>query len=188
MLKNVVLPAPFGPIRLTTAPRGIVKSMSLVATRPPNSLRTCSATTRLPFSLLMLHVVERRVVHAFVELGPSSLTWDQSLRANQHHEHNDRAVDPELVERHLEMRAEGLVERVPDVREPRLVQVREEGGAEHDAPDVAHAAEDDHRQDEGRDIEAEVIRERRALERREVGAGDAAEKCARRIRPRLRAH
>jgi hypothetical protein len=39
MLKNVVLPAPFGPMRLTIAPRGMRKSTSSTATRPPNSFR-----------------------------------------------------------------------------------------------------------------------------------------------------
>ena len=35
MLKNVVLPAPFGPIKPTTPPRGITRSTSFTATRPP---------------------------------------------------------------------------------------------------------------------------------------------------------
>src|SRR5215472_11355317 len=34
-LKNVVLPAPFGPIRLTIEPSGIVKSIERTATSPP---------------------------------------------------------------------------------------------------------------------------------------------------------
>src|SRR5918997_1010529 len=38
MLKNVVLPAPFGPIRLTMARSGMSKSTELTATRPPNTL------------------------------------------------------------------------------------------------------------------------------------------------------
>ena len=38
VLKKVVLPAPFGPIRLTIAPRGMVKSTLLTATRPPKRL------------------------------------------------------------------------------------------------------------------------------------------------------
>src|SRR5919109_2931928 len=165
MLKKVVLPAPFGPIRLTTDPRGIVKSTSSVATCPPNSLRTLSATTRLPFWLLMsrLRVVERRVRDAFVEFGLTSRTRDQPLRAHEHHEHDDRAVDPELVQGHVQMRSECLVQLVADVREPLLVQVREEGGAEDDAPDVAHPTEDDHGEDERGDVEGEVVRERRAL-------------------------
>jgi len=49
MLKNVVLPAPFGPIRLTIDFSGIVKSTSFTATRPPNSLRTATASRRLGF-------------------------------------------------------------------------------------------------------------------------------------------
>src|SRR3954447_16799208 len=110
MLKNVVLPAPLGPIRLTTFPRGIVKSTSAVATRPPNSLRTWLATRRLPFWLLMLQVVERRIGDALVELGPPARTRNQPFRPDQHGEHDDRAVDAELVQRHFEVRAEGLVE------------------------------------------------------------------------------
>src|SRR5262245_29473761 len=164
MLKNVVFPAPFGPMRLTTLPRGIVKSTSSVATRPPNSLRTFSATSRLPFSLLMLCVVERRVVHAFVELRPTSLAWDQSLWPDEHDDDDDRSVDPELVQRHLEVGAERVVERRADVREPLLVEVGEERGAEHHTPDVAHTAEDHHREDERRDVELKVVREGRALE------------------------
>ena len=78
-LKNVVLPAPFGPISATIEPRGIVKSTSSVtAMRPPNSLRTCVATRRSsPVHQSSLRsvsvpsvcdVVERRVVHALLEL------------------------------------------------------------------------------------------------------------------------
>ena len=42
MLKNVVLPAPFGPMRLTIEPSGIVRSTSLTASRPPNRFVTRS--------------------------------------------------------------------------------------------------------------------------------------------------
>src|SRR6266511_3889298 len=188
MLKNVVLPAPFGPIRLTIRPRGIVKSTSSVATSPPNSLRTFSATSRLPFPLLMLSVVQPRVRYALVEFGPPSRTRDQPLGPDEHHDHDDRAVDAVLVQRHVEMCAERLVELVADVRQSFLVEIREESGAEDDAPDVPHPAEDDHRQDERGDVEAEVVWERRALEAGEVGAGDAAEERACRIGPRLRPH
>ena len=38
MLKNVVLPAPFGPIRLTIEPRGIVKSTSFDGDEPAELL------------------------------------------------------------------------------------------------------------------------------------------------------
>src|ERR1043166_4251994 len=46
MLKNVVLPAPFGPIRLTIDPLGIVKLMSWTATRPRKRLVTWVAWRR----------------------------------------------------------------------------------------------------------------------------------------------
>ena len=42
MLKNVVLPAPFGPIRLTMDRSGMSKSTEFTATRPPNRLVTPS--------------------------------------------------------------------------------------------------------------------------------------------------
>src|ERR671930_1417977 len=114
MLKNVVFPAPFGPIRLTTEPRGMMKSTSFVATRPPNSLRTLSATRMFP-SLAMLHVVERRVRHALVELALTSPARDQALRPDQHRRDDDQAVDPVLVFRDVEARPERLVDRVADV-------------------------------------------------------------------------
>src|SRR5262249_6846559 len=128
MLKNVVLPAPFGPISETIAPRGIVKSTSLVATSPPDSLRTCSATSRrsaslCPFSL-MRDVVERRVVHALVELSFASLARDQALRPEEHRRDDDDPVDPELVLRDVEGRPERVVDRVTDVGEALLVQER----------------------------------------------------------------
>ena len=39
-LKNVVLPAPLGPMRLTIEPSGMSKSTARTATRPPNRLVT----------------------------------------------------------------------------------------------------------------------------------------------------
>ena len=76
----------------------------------------------------------------------------------------------------------------PVFARPSWFRVGEERGADDHAPDVPHAAEDDHAEDEHRDVEEEVARERRALERRVVGAGDAAEERAARVRPRLRPH
>ena len=40
MLKNVVLPAPFGPIRLTMERSSMLKSTELTATKPPKRLVT----------------------------------------------------------------------------------------------------------------------------------------------------
>src|SRR5581483_7594080 len=187
MLKNVVLPAPFGPIRLTIAPGGTVKLTSSTATRPPNSLRSCSVM-RSASGTGDLVVVEGLVVHALVELGRNSRARYQPLRPEEHDDDDDRAEDAELVERHVEMRVEVAVDPGADVREPLTIEIREEAGAEDDAPDVAHAAEDDHAEDEDRDLEEEVVRERAALVARVPRAGDAAEERARRVRPGLRAH
>src|SRR5436305_13945924 len=114
MLKNVVLPAPFGPISDTTDPRGIVKATSFRATRPPHSLRMFSATRMSsPFfgTSLMLGVVERRVVRALVELGFASRARDEAFRPQQHRRHDDQPVDPELVLRNLQVRSRPAVAR-----------------------------------------------------------------------------
>ena len=89
MLKNVVLPAPFGPIRLTIEPRSIVKSTSLTATRPPNSLRSCSICEQKVVPSLFLgrvtDVHQRLVVHAGLELELAPRLGDQALRTEEHH-------------------------------------------------------------------------------------------------------
>src|SRR2546423_5638737 len=196
MLKNVVFPAPFGPMRLTIEPSGTVKSTSFTAVRPPNSLRTLWAVSRSAISVR--HVIERLVGHALVELrGPSRARY-QALRSEEHHHQQDDPEDPELVLRDVDGGAPGLergsgraevgVQPAADVREALAVEVGEEGGAEDDAEDVPHPAQDDHAEDEDGDVEEEVAREGRALEARVEGARDAAEEGAGRVRPRLRAH
>src|SRR5918999_1726667 len=109
MLKNVVLPAPFGPMRLTMEPSGIRKSTSFTATRPPNSLRTRSAVRRSVIARLAVrvgaldrHVVVRRVGHAVLHLLAVPSLGDEPGRSEDHHQHDDRAIDPELVLRRLE--------------------------------------------------------------------------------------
>src|SRR5436305_3250931 len=186
MLKNVVLPAPFGPIRLTIEPCGTVKLTSSTATSPPHSLRSASVTSRFS-GTGYLGVVQRLVVHAFVELGRSSRARDQPLGPEEHDDDDDRAEDAELVQRHVEVRAEVAVDPRADVRQPFAVEIREEARAEDDAPDVPHASEDDHAEDEDRDLEEEVVRERAALVRRVVRGGDVSEAGAGRVRPRLHA-
>src|SRR3954454_1365772 len=187
MLKNVVFPAPFGPINETIALRGTVKSTSSLATRPPNSLRSCTVWSSASLTG-HLQVVERLVVYAFVELGCASLRRDQALRPEQHRHDEDDAEDPELVERHVDVRVEVAVDPRPDVRESLAVEIGEEARAEDDARDAPHAAEDDHAEDEDRDVEEEVIGERSALVARVERARNTAEERTGRIGPRLRLH
>src|SRR5918995_1243924 len=178
MLKNVVFPAPFGPIRLTIAPSGIVKSTSLTATRPPNSLRKRPAVR---MSATVLRPVQRLVVDALLELAFVPPLRDQPGRSEQHHEHDEDAVDEEVVLRDVDRPVERLGQLRAELRKPFLVEIREEEAPDDRAPDAPHAAEDDHAQDEDRDVEEEVARERTALERRVVRAGDPAEERADRI-------
>src|SRR6185503_2607330 len=126
MLKKVVLPAPFGPISETIDPCGIVKSMLFVATRPPNSLRTVSATSRsgclsviaavaIRVGTLVHHVVERRVVHAELELTLVPSLGNQAFWPEEHHQHDDHSVEAELVLRRVEV-------------DPGVLEVGAEGG------------------------------------------------------------
>src|SRR5437867_2122542 len=189
MLKNVVLPAPFGPIKLIVEARGIVKSTSSTASKPPNSFRSRAVTRMLSLTSGLL-VLNGRVVHAGLEFELPPLLGEESLRSQQHHEHDDRSVDPVRHERRVEAAAadhgrrillagiaheDVVVHPAVEVGDALEVEVLEDRSAGDDAPDVAHPAEDDHRHDEDRDVEEEIVREDARLDRREPGAGDATE-------------
>ena len=190
MLKNVVLPAPFGPIRLTIAPLRN-REVDVVDGDEAAELLPQPWPRRAGRSIHRARLARRRGTAsstALFELGLAAGARDQPLGPEEHHEHEDQAEDAELVERHVDVRPEGLVDLGADVPEALLVQVGEEAAADDHAPDVAHPAEDDHAEDEDRDVEEEVVGERAALEARVVGAGDAAEERPGRVRPGLRPH
>src|SRR3954468_13925025 len=191
MLKNVVLPAPFGPMSETIALAGTLNSTSSTATRPPNSLRRNSVRSSGSGASGTgdLVVVERLVVNLrVVHLPRDAGARYQPLGPEEHDDDDDHAEDPELVERHVEMRVEVRVDPRADVRQPFAVEIREEARTDDDAGDAAHAAEDDHAEDEDGDLEEEVVGERAALVGRVERPCDAAEERARSVRPRLRPH
>src|SRR3954471_9171032 len=191
MLKNVVFPAPFGPMSETIALAGTVNSTSSTATRPPNSLRRNSVRSSGPVASGTgdLVVVERLVVNLrIVHLRRDTGARYQPLGPEEHDDDDDDAEDPELVERHVEMRMEVAVDPRADVRQPLAVEIREEARTDDDAGDAPHPTEDDHAEDEDGDLEEEVVGERTALVRRVEGARDAPEERARSIGPRLRPH
>src|SRR3954447_15818058 len=191
MLKNVVFPAPFGPMSDTIALAGTVNSTSSTATRPPNSLRRNSVRSSGPAASGTgdLVVVERLVVNLRgVHLRRDAGARYQPLGPEEHDDDDDHTEDPELVERHIEMRVEVAVDPRADVRKAFAVEIRQEARTDDDAGDAAHAAEDDHAENEDRDLEEEVVGERTALVRRIERACHSAEECARRVRPRLRPH
>src|SRR4051794_16294792 len=191
MLKNVVLPAPFGPMSETMALAGTLNSTSSTATRPPNSLRRNSVRSSgsRGSGTGDLVVVERLVVNLrVVHLRRDAGARYQPLGPEEHDDDDDHAEDPELVERHVEMRMEVRVEPRADVRQAFAVEIRKEAGADDDAGDAAHASEDDHAEDEDGDLEEEVVRERTALVRGIERPCDTTEERAGRVRPRLRPH
>src|SRR5512132_729941 len=230
MLKNVVLPAPFGPIRLTIDRCGIVKSRSLTASRPPNSFRTSLATSRSPVvsDWLILsgapasalvsrassssrdsagssaftrsrfigaaHLVEglvERAARTLLDLPLAAALGDQADGTEQHHQHDDHPVDAELVLGHVDLvagRKDVRVQPGADVGKPLHVQPREDRPGKHDSPDAAHAAENDHAEEENREVEVELDWEGARVEGRDVSPGGPAEEGADRVGPRLRPH
>src|SRR6185436_9547681 len=150
MLKNVVLPAPFGPIRPTMRPVGIAKSTSFTAIRPPNTLRTRSAArmtsvaadvgnagsgsfgegvavvTGSGVCVVVLDVVLRLVVHPLFELRLAARLREEALRPEEHDAEQDDPEDQERVLGDVEVRAEAVVHVRADGRQPEAVEVREE--------------------------------------------------------------
>src|SRR5213594_3156978 len=77
-LKNVVLPAPFGPMSPTISPSSAANSTSLTATRPPNSLRSCSVRKTSDTAYPPHHC-------------------PQAVWCEQHNEDDEQAVDKEAL-------------------------------------------------------------------------------------------
>ena len=156
MLKNVVLPAPFGPIRLDDrAARD--DEVDVVAGHQAAELLAHAPSPRAgcrPHA--RARVVERAAVDAELELGPAAPAGNQALGPQQHHHDDDEAEDAVRVLRDIEVRAGDVVDVVAHRLEALVVQVREHGAAEADAPDVAHPAQDHHAQHGDRDVEREV--------------------------------
>src|SRR6478672_5786643 len=107
MLKNVVFPAPFGPMSETIELAGTLKSTSSTATRPPNSLRsTCVWSSGSEGSGTGdLVVVERLVVDLrVVHLRRDARTRYQPFGTEEHDDDDDHPEDAELVERYVDVR------------------------------------------------------------------------------------
>src|ERR671917_400894 len=146
MLKNVVLPAPFGPIRLTIERSGMSKSTRFTATnRSPHGVPTAGILV--------------------VQLLGALPVGDDALRPEEHHQDEHNAEDKETVlwDVHGGQRlvSDGLADRVhPSLYLRQKVKVGPlyNDGAQNDAVDVAHAAEDDHEQDKDGDVERETRR------------------------------
>src|SRR5918997_3724852 len=201
MLKNVVLPAPFGPIRLTIERSGMSKSTSLTATRPPKTLVIPRASrilpTFFPFSSATARgpyrVAGSRIL--VVQLLGALAVGDDALRPEDHHEDKEEAEQQEVVLRDVRLGERGAPDGVADGVDPHVylrqqveVEALKDDRAEDDAVDVPHAPEDDHAQDQDRDVEREGVWEDVLYERAVEGARDAPEDCPQGVGPELRRH
>src|SRR5215207_6797842 len=171
-LKHVVLPAPFGPIRPRISPRLMEKWTSLSATTPPKRSVTWSISRSVspsgPTSMLSASwsEVSGATVTGASAAVPSWMVWSgigcgllgfdlsvlefsgsasarhQSLRSQDHH--------------HDEGDAEG--ERTPllELTEA-LRQVGEQEGSEEHADHVAGSTDDDHGDEEERQVDHERV-------------------------------
>ena len=62
---------------------------------------------------------EGLVVEVFFELGLAARARDQALRPEEHHEDEDHAEDPELVQRHVDVNL-GIARSVSLIQAPML--------------------------------------------------------------------
>src|SRR5215207_629685 len=201
MLKNVVLPAPFGPIRLTIERSGMSKSTSLTAMRPPKTLVIPRASKMLPtwpFSSATGHPSERvaRIAAlAAVQFLGTLAIGDDAFGAEEHHQNQYQAEQQEVVLRDVRLAKSGAADGVADGMDPLIylwqqveVDALEDNRAQDHAVDVPHAAEDNHAQHEDRDVEREGVREDVLYERAVEGARDASEDRPQGVGPELRRH
>src|SRR5919112_2136417 len=200
MLKNVVLPAPLGPIRLTIECSGMSKSTSLTATRPPKTLVIPRASRMLPFpfSSATGHSSERVArVAAFSTvqlLGPLAV-GDDAFGAEEHHQNQYQAEQQEVVLRDVRLAESGATDGVADgvnplvyLRQQVEVETLQDDRAQDHAVDVSHAAEDNHAQHEDRDVEREGVREDVLYERAVESARNSPENRPQGVGPELRRH
>src|SRR6185369_9940049 len=97
-LNSVVLPAPFGPIRLVTLPGSIDRSTAFTATSPPNRMVTPRASSSggpfAPASAIASATPAGAASESIgnldrllVELGPPLAAGEDALWPQHHHEH-----------------------------------------------------------------------------------------------------
>src|SRR5919199_872864 len=171
MLKNVVFPAPFGPMRLTMDLSGISKSTALTATRPPKTL-VIPRASRMLRAASSLCASDTGRLHgalfflALVQLLLTLAVRDYAFGSQEHHRHQQDTEEEVVVLGDIYVREQGASQGFADdvypfvhLRQQVEVDPLQEDGAQDHAVDVAHPAEDDHAQDKNGDVEREARRE-----------------------------
>ena len=199
-LKNVVLPAPFGPMRLTIEPSGMTKSTFETATSPPN----CFVTARASRTLL----IARRPRSGRAPARPrprsssaacsSAFTRALGKRPSGRTSIITTSAIPKMSWRDrltsMNWRSWLLIACADAVDEPRdpveehAVDEAEQETTGDDPADVAEAAEDDHAEDEDRDREVELLRRDDLQVAGPDRPGEAGEARAEREGEQLRRH
>src|ERR671913_1602190 len=199
MLKNVVLPAPFGPIRLTMERSGMLKSTELTATRPPKTLVIPRASRMLAASMSLSGTSPfprgcGLLIILVQFLGPLSV-GDYPFRPQEHHHHQDDAEDEKIVLRDVCAREHFAPNRVAygvyplaDLGQEIEVEALQGHGAQDHTVDAPHAAQDDHGKDQDGDVEREARREDVLYERPVVSACQASEHGPHSVGPELGRH
>src|ERR687893_797784 len=196
MLKNVVFPAPLGPIRLTIDRSGMSKFTELTATRPPKTFVMPRASSRALWPSGSGTGAPHRVAGAGVVVAQLLLALavgDDALGPEQHHQHEDQAEDKEVVAGQVHVAHRRAAYRVADgvnhraqLRQGVEVDALQHDGAEDHAVDVPHPPEHDHAKYQYGDIEREGVGEDVLDERPVERAGESPEEGAQGVGPQLR--
>src|SRR5687768_1733558 len=155
MLNNVVLPAPFGPIRLTIERSGMLKSTELTATRPPKTLVIPRASRMLAASMSLSDTGPfprgcGLLVVLVQFLGPLAV-GDNPLRPQEHHDHEQDAEQEKVVLGDVRV-AEGRapdrvaygVDPLVDLGQEVEVEALQGDRAQDHTVNAPHTAQDDH--------------------------------------------
>src|SRR5919205_4482713 len=110
MLKNVVFPAPFGPMRLTMDLSGMSKSTELTATSPPKTLVMPRASRMLdgvssPFASDTGRFHD--ALFFLVQLLLALAVWDYAFGSQKHHGHQQDAKEGEILPGKVDIREQG---------------------------------------------------------------------------------
>src|SRR6266542_3256850 len=119
VLKKVVLPAPFGPIRPAIIPFSITKSTLFTATSPPNALVTLRASKRFTVCLPLFRGAafngsgvcsgSRGFVFFSMQLFTNLLAGKQPFGAHSHHNDQRQAKEQKAIQDRVRiLRHDGL--------------------------------------------------------------------------------
>src|SRR5918994_4482679 len=176
------------------------KSTSLTATRPPKvlviprasrmvwALPVSSGTARGPYRVAGSGIL-------VVQLLGALAVGDDAFGTQDHHEDKEEAEQQEVVLRDVRLGERRNPDSVADGVNPHVylrqqveVEALQDDRAENHAIDVPHASEDDHTENEDRDVEREGVGEDVLYERAVEGARDASEDRSKGVGPELRRH